>query len=104
MARFVKQPCFEIKDVLDFLLNMIRCPYELLLCCHRGTCILYGVITEACIWLFQCITHQGCETVCVKKSQTVTDMRSMSALFDITTPDALKFVHSFEEITSLTEK
>lgn len=39
MARFRGQPRPEIKDVevLDFLLNTIRCPHELLPCCHPGT-------------------------------------------------------------------
>lgn len=61
---------------------MIRCPYELLLCCHRGTCtcFLYIVITEASIWLFQCITPwlQNCVGK-KKKNLTATDMTSVSS-------------------------
>lgn len=84
MARFMNQPCLEIKDVfrkcLDFLLNMIRRSYELLVCCHRGTCVwvLDIIIIKASIWLFQCITPwlQNC----VGGNLTATDTRSVSAL------------------------
>ncbi len=71
---------------------MIRCPYKLLLCRHLGTCtcILYIVITEASIWLFQCITP-WLKNCVAKKNQTATDMRSMSALLKTTALDSIRF-------------
>lgn len=83
--------------MLDFLLNTIRCPHKLLLCCHQGTrtSILYIVITKTSTWLFQHITPwlQNCVCVCggkEEKKQQLTG-QEISASSIKQTPDTRRF-------------